>query len=63
MENIWFQHAVVSFTWGKWEFIAPETNACENSSIPVGGVSDSGLKRENGDPQLIPLGKEGKIKA
>ena len=53
----------MSFTWGKWEFIAPETNACENSSIPVGGVSDRGLKRENGDPHLIPLGKEGKIKA
>lgn len=28
MENILFQHAVMTSAWGKWELIASDVNAC-----------------------------------
>lgn len=49
----------MTLAWGKWEFWE---NACEDSHIPVGDVSDSGLKRENGDHQIILLRERTAIK-
>ena len=48
----------MTLAWVKWELIASEISACENSSIPVGGVSDSGLKEKYCDPPLWRTAKD-----
>lgn len=48
----------MTLAWVKWELIASEINACENNSIPVGGVSDSGLKEKYCDPLLWRTAKD-----
>lgn len=51
----------MTLTWGKWELIASDVNACEEK-YPGKGISDSGSKRKNGDPYIILLGEQPKIK-
>lgn len=58
-DNTWFQQVAMTLGWGKWEFWE---NACEDNHIPAGDVSDSGLKRKNGDHQIILFGEQTMIK-